>query len=43
MSGERLASVGKPSLFTRVAVIAKQGMQSLAVGEEGELPRGAIS
>ena len=36
MSGERLASVGRPSLFTRVAVVDKEGMP-VAVGEEGEI------
>jgi fatty-acyl-CoA synthase len=36
MAGDRLASVGKPSLFTRVAVIDKHG-RPLAVGEEGEI------
>ena len=36
MVGENLASVGRPSLLTRVAIVDKNGTP-LAVGEEGEI------
>ncbi|MFL9888841.1 AMP-binding protein [Paraburkholderia agricolaris] len=36
MTGERLESVGRPSLMTRVAIVGKDGTP-LPVGEEGEI------
>ncbi|WP_434666808.1 AMP-binding protein [Paraburkholderia sp. A3BS-1L] len=36
MTGERLASVGRPTLLTRVAILDKSG-QPLGPGEEGEI------
>ncbi|MGO4155202.1 class I adenylate-forming enzyme family protein [Cupriavidus sp. YAF13] len=36
MTGENLASVGKPSLLTRVAIVDKNGIP-LKAGEEGEI------
>lgn len=36
MTGEHLASVGRPSLMTRVAIVGKDGAP-LPVGEEGEI------
>jgi fatty-acyl-CoA synthase len=36
MTGEYLASVGRPSLMTRVAIVGKDGIP-LTVGEEGEI------
>ncbi|MFM0658080.1 class I adenylate-forming enzyme family protein [Paraburkholderia sediminicola] len=36
MTGEHLASVGRPSLMTRVAIVGKDGTP-LPVGEEGEI------
>lgn len=36
MAGEHLASVGRPSLMTRVAIVGKDGAP-LPVGEEGEI------
>ncbi|MFM0698288.1 class I adenylate-forming enzyme family protein [Paraburkholderia sediminicola] len=36
MTGAHLASVGRPSLMTRVAIVGKDGTP-LAVGEEGEI------
>ncbi|MFC4520993.1 class I adenylate-forming enzyme family protein [Cupriavidus pinatubonensis] len=36
MTGENLASVGRPSILTRVAIVDKQG-RPLPAGEEGEI------